>query len=278
VSRREAYDRGVHLALQAGIVGVADTGAGSIVLSGGYEDIDGDEWILYTGHGGRENRKQIRDQTFSDPGNAALVTSRVNETPVRVVRGAEAKFGPDEGYRYDGLFLVKDSFYEVGDHGYKMCRFLMVKYGSRVDVSYPDIAIELSPVETHPVKPTGRAKPGRRSAVTTPIVRSLEVADFVKQVHNHTCQICGIRLAVKDQGYSQGAHIQALGGVQAGPDIPENVLCLCPNCHSLFDMGAILVQGDHSLMYNGTEVGKLRLDDRHVVDDQYLKFHREIHS
>ncbi|MEV6876266.1 YDG/SRA domain-containing protein [Amycolatopsis sp. NPDC051128] len=277
-SRREAYDRGVHLALQAGIVGVALTGAASIVLSGGYEDVDGDDWILYTGHGGRKNRKQVDHQTFNATGNAALVASRVNETPVRVIRGAEAKFGPDEGYRYDGLFLVKDSYYEVGGEGYKMCRFLMIKYGSEVDVSYPDVAIELSPVEKHPVKPAGKKKPARRSAVTKPIVRSLEVSDFVKQVHNHTCQICNVRLVVKDQGYSQGAHIQALGGVQAGPDVPENVLCLCPNCHSLFDMGAILVQPDHALVYNGKNIGKLRLDDRHYVDDKYLTFHREIHS
>jgi putative restriction endonuclease len=278
-SRREAYDRGVHLALQAGIVGVAATGAASIVLSGGYEDVDGDEWILYTGHGGRENRKQVRNQTFDDPGNAALRASRVNENPVRVVRGSEAEFGPVEGYRYDGLFLVKDSYYEVGDHGHKMCRFLMVKRGSRVDASYPDIAIELSPVEAHPVKPTGQAKPGRRSAVTRPIVRSPEVADFVKNVHNHTCQMCGIRLAFKDQGYSQAAHIQALGGTQAGPDTTENVLCLCPNCHTLFDLGAILVQANNSLTYNGKDLGRsLRLDKRHLVDDKYLTFHREIHS
>jgi putative restriction endonuclease len=63
-----------------------------------------------------------------------------------------------------------------------------------------------------------------------------------------------------------------------GPDISENMLCLCPNCHALFDMGAILVQSDHSLTYNGENIGKLRLDHRHYVDDKYLNFHREIHS
>ncbi|VVJ23351.1 Uncharacterised protein [Amycolatopsis camponoti] len=277
-SRREAYDRGVHLALQAGIVGVARTCAASIVLSGGYEDVDGGEWILYTGHGGRKNRKQVDHQTFNDPGNAALVASRVHQTPVRVVRGSEAEFGPDKDYRYDGLFLVKDSYYEVGGDGFKMCRFLMVKYGSRVDINYPDMVIELSPVEKHSMKPAGKSKPARRKAVTRPIVRSPEVSDFVKQVHDDTCQMCGIRLVVKGQGFSQGAHIRALGGIQAGPDVPENVLCLCPNCHSLFDLGAILVQPDHSLQYNGMSVGKLRMDGRHFVDDKYLTFHREIHS
>jgi predicted restriction endonuclease len=133
------------------------------------------------------------------------------------------------------------------------------KYGSRVAVSYPDIAIELSPLEAHPVKPTGRAKPGRRSAGTTPIVRSLEVADFVKQVHNHTCQMCGVRPVVKDQGYSQGRTYR-----------PSAVFKPARIFRKTSSVSA--------LTYNGTEVGKLRLDDRHVVDDRYLKFHREIHS
>ncbi len=277
-SRREAYDRGVHQALQSGIVGVAATGAASIVLSGGYEDVDGGNWILYTGHGGRENGKQVKNQSFDSPGNAALVASRANETPVRVIRGAGAALGPDVGYRYDGLFLVKDHCYEFGSHGHKMCRFLLTKYGSSVDVSYPDLAFEISPVAIHPVKPTGRAKPARRSAVTKPIVRSPEVAQFVKGVHKDTCQMCDVRLVVKGRGFSQGAHIRALGGVQSGPDITENVLCLCPNCHTLFDMGAILVEADRSLTYNGEKIGNLRLDNRHEVGDEFLEYHRTAHS
>lgn len=277
-SRREVFDRGVHRQLQAGIAGTGKRGAESIVVSGGYEDVDEREWILYTGHGGQEGRKHVKDQTFDSPGNAALVTSRVNGTPVRVIRGAKTKFGPETGYRYDGLFLVVDSFYERGKDGFKVCRFLMVKAGIRVDILFPNVDAVLSGEQHHRSMPDGNETPKRRASEVRSVVRSLEVADYVKQVHNHTCQVCGVRLTVGDRGYAEGAHIQAVGGVQRGPDVVENLLCLCPNCHALFDLGAILVHEDRSLTYNGQPAGNLRMDDRHPVADKYLVYHREAHA
>jgi putative restriction endonuclease len=88
-SRQEVYDHGVHRALQAGIVGTRRTGAESIVVSGGYEDdIDNGSEIIYTGHGGRENGRQVADQSFDNPGNAALLTNKLTGASVRVIRGA----------------------------------------------------------------------------------------------------------------------------------------------------------------------------------------------
>jgi putative restriction endonuclease len=54
-SRAELSEAGVHRHRQAGISGSASEGAGSIVLSGGYEDdLDNGDEIVYTGHGGRD--------------------------------------------------------------------------------------------------------------------------------------------------------------------------------------------------------------------------------
>ena len=73
--RRDLSDAGVHAPLQAGIWGGANEGACSIVLSGGYEDdIDDLDFILYTGHGGQENKQQVADQQFT-VGNQGLVLS-----------------------------------------------------------------------------------------------------------------------------------------------------------------------------------------------------------
>jgi len=56
-NRRELYDSGIHNQLQAGIQGKELEGCCSIVLSGGYEDdIDDLDEILYTGHGGRDEK------------------------------------------------------------------------------------------------------------------------------------------------------------------------------------------------------------------------------
>ena len=65
VNREELAKRRVHRATQAGITGTKETGAESIVVSGGYEDDeDHGNVIIYTGHGGQgqNSRVQTADQ------------------------------------------------------------------------------------------------------------------------------------------------------------------------------------------------------------------------
>jgi len=71
-SRRACHEAGVHRPLQAGICGTGQTGAESIVVSGGYDDDeDYGTVILYTGHGGRDPNtgRQVADQSLDDPGD-----------------------------------------------------------------------------------------------------------------------------------------------------------------------------------------------------------------
>jgi putative restriction endonuclease len=86
--RRALLDAGVHRQLQAGIAGSAAEGADSIVVSGGYEDDDFGDLIIYTGQGGNDpvTKRQVADQRLS-LGNAALAESCRKGLPVRVIRG-----------------------------------------------------------------------------------------------------------------------------------------------------------------------------------------------
>lgn len=63
----------------------------------------------------------------------------------------------------------------------------------------------------------------------------------------------------------EGAHVRALGTPHHGPDIPANMLCLCPNCHVQFDNGALLIHDDLSIVVNNRPVGKAShpLEPRH---------------
>ncbi|MEV0067211.1 YDG/SRA domain-containing protein [Amycolatopsis sp. NPDC050768] len=280
-NRRATYDAGVHRALQAGIVGTGETGAESIVVSGGYpDDVDRGSWLLYTGHGGRDpaTRKQIAHQSFSSSGNAALETSRIQGMAVRVVRKA------GKAYRYDGLYRVEESMLVYPKNGsFKVCRFEMVKIDHTVDATFAPIEVEVSGEKHHHDLPIGNLEPGRRSSKVQRIVRSTPVAERVKSLYDHTCQMCGLKLVVTgDQGYSQGAHIQALGGLHRGPDVVGNLLCLCPNCHVLFDSGALIVQPDRSLLLNGKPAVlnnkpalKLHEHDDHHIEEKFLAHHRE---
>jgi putative restriction endonuclease len=275
-NRVDASNAKVHRARQAGIVGTGDFGAESIVVSGGYEDDeDNGTEIIYTGHGGRgPNGAQVADQTFDTSGNSALVTSQLTGKPVRVIRGQDSKspHAPLSGYRYDGLFRVEDAWHSRGRSGFLVCRYRLVK----VDAE----SLPVAPTGTNTAAapgPDGNVNPGRRASTVQRIVRSTSVVDFVKSIHDHTCQACGARLTIGPRGYSEGAHIKALGRPHLGPDIPSNVLCLCPNCHVLFDGGALIIANDLAIMVNGAAVGTLRTHSKHAVDSDYLAYHRGIH-
>ncbi|WP_328613165.1 HNH endonuclease [Amycolatopsis sp. NBC_00355] len=280
--RRAAAARGTHRALQGGIVGTKETGAESIVLSGGYEDRDYGDVIIYTGHGGldQNTHKRIGSQTFEDTGNAALQTSMHEDGLVRVIRGAHkgAKFAPSAGYRYDGLYQVESADY-VRSGNFWICQFRMKKAMREFDViATPTIAVELSGVPAHGKPVAGNSTPDRRTVVVQRTVRITGITKQVKRIHNDTCQMCGVQLIVGDRTYSEGAHIRALGGPHDGPDVADNVLCLCPNCHVQFDLGAVVIQDDFKLLRNGAIDGELRQHPEHKINLAYVAHHRQAHG
>jgi len=87
---------------------------------------DHGDWIIYTGHGGRNPNTgvQMADQTLTH-GNRALAVSQMQGHPVRVIRGPKLKseFAPTSGYRYDGLYYVEDHWQERGRAGFVVWRY-----------------------------------------------------------------------------------------------------------------------------------------------------------
>jgi putative restriction endonuclease len=288
-TRQEAMSARVHRVLQAGIVGSRDNGAESIVVSGGYEDDeDYGDVIIYTGHGGndRSTGRQIKDQSFDTYGNAALVTSVLTGAPVRVVRGRSrhSPTAPTAGYRYDGLYRAEHWWSETGKSGFKVCRFRLVS--TAVDYAMPPaLSVSSMNPEMHPAMhpaiivstPAGTAVPVRVSTVVQRVVRSGAVVEYVKKLHDHTCQMCCTRLSILGRGYSEGAHIRAIGRPHDGPDTTDNVLCLCPNCHVMFDNGAITVTDDFLVQRDDVNDSPLRLVAKHEIDPRFLAYHRAIH-
>ncbi|MGA5063154.1 YDG/SRA domain-containing protein [Streptomyces exfoliatus] len=270
-NRRSLHDAGVHRPLQAGICGTSRTGAESIVVSGGYkDDEDHGTVIVYTGHGGRDpqSEKQIADQSLADPGNAALVTSYLEGLPVRVIRGAQSQSpnAPSAGYRYDGLYSVTSFGSRMGNDGFRVWQFRLEALVLTDQSSAPYS-------ENLPLQPEG-APIQRRLVTTQRVVRNTGFARQVKTWHRDQCQVCDTRLIVPGGTYSEAAHIQALGAPHHGPDIVGNILCLCPNCHVLFDSGAIYLRDDFVVMAGNSEIGPLRLDPRHHIRLAFVQNHR----
>ncbi|WP_080127743.1 MULTISPECIES: YDG/SRA domain-containing protein [unclassified Actinoplanes] len=274
--RADLFAHRVHRELQAGIAGSASRGAESIVLSGGYTDRDFGDVIIYTGHGGRDPRtkRQIADQDPKARGNAALIVSHLTNAPVRVIRGAHrgSPHAPAVGLRYDGLFLVESFWQEPDDNGFRLCRYRLVGFR-------PSAVVATAETHTTPSTPlpSGSTNPGRRATTSERIIRNVALANATKALHNHTCQVCDTRLLIQGRGYAEGAHIRPLGEPHNGNDTPDNMLCLCPNCHVLFDNGAITIDADLTIRSDQPHRGILRRAEGHDINPAFLAYHREIY-
>ena len=262
-SREQLSKLRVHRPLVGGICGGAD-GAESVVVSGGYEDDQDDgDVVTYTGHGGNALQGggvQVADQEWKR-GNAGLARNWSHGWCVRLVRGASLRspFAPTSGYRYDGLYRVQSYWEEKGISGFRVCRFLLV----RDDLTLPPWSSE----QRSAAPPT----PKRLVGAIQRIVRSTKIADRVKEIHDYACQICGTRLETPAGPYAEAAHIRGLGAPCTGPDVEDNILCLCPNHHVLFDSGALTINDDFTL---GGRGGRLRVRAEHEIGITYLAYHR----
>lgn len=123
----------------------------------------------------------------------------------------------------------------------------------------------------------GDQGPARRKAARIErIVRSSAVAEKVKRLHGHRCQVCDTRLATRYGFYSEAAHIKGLGRPHEGSDQIDNVLCLCPNHHVQFDTFAIFIDSNLVVRWtvSGEKIGKLRLHPKHPIGPENLQHHR----
>ena len=263
--RKALAESGVHRPTQAGISFSEKDGADSIVASGGYEDDeDYGDVLIYTGMGGNDpgTKKQTTDQNL-DRGNLGLAVSCAHGLPLRVTRGAdfrESAFAPKSGYRYDGLYVVESYWKEQGKSGFLVWRYRLVKC---------DDAPALVAAEGKQVPP----EPVRKLTTIQRIVRSNAVVQTVKELHDYRCQVCGEALSTPNGPYAEGAHIRPLGRPHNGPDTTENVLCLCPNHHVLFDLGAFAIGDDLTLI---DLAGKLRTVPKHTIDVKHLQYQRSV--
>jgi putative restriction endonuclease len=233
-------------------------------VSGGYEDDeDLGSVIIYTGAGGNDpqTKRQISDQELRG-GNLGLARSCDDGRPVRVVRGAggDSNHSPSNGYRYDGLFRVDRYWEETGRSGYRIWRFRLI--ATEADV------LEETPSDSEPAD--------RVTSTIQRIVRSTFVTGWVKELYDHRCQVCGVRVLTLSGPYAEGAHVKALGRPHEGPDTRANVLCLCPTDHVRLDRGGIVIDDDLMVIdqVRGETIGPLRLDPRHHLDYAMVHYHR----
>ena len=264
-SRAELATSGIHRPTQAGISGSSTAGADSIVVSGGYEDDeDYGDYLIYGGQAGFDpNTKQQNEDAELNRGNLALVVSYNKGLPVRVTRGLGSR---QHTYRYDGLYLVERWWVDRGKSGFKIYRFALRKIDDK-PISTPAGELPL---------PASNQEPDRVMSHTTRIVRETLASEAVKEAHKNVCQACSTRIDLPGGAYAQAVYIRPLGRPHNGPDTADNILCLCPNCHVLFDGWAFAIEVDGTII--GALSGMLNEIEAHTVSREHLGYHRHMYN
>lgn len=103
----------------------------------------------------------------------------------------------------------------------------------------------------------------RISQTTSRIKRNSKLSDSLKILYGFTCQICGISILLPgNQFYIEVHHIQPLGIPHNGPDIEQNLICVCPNHHVQLDYGAIPLN-----------MSDLNIHPNHHVSIEFVEYH-----
>lgn len=92
--------------------------------------------------------------------------------------------------------------------------------------------------------PHGVAEPQRQKQTIYRVLRETELARKLKLLHKNRCQLCGLTLKLADSTYAEAHHLIPLGAPHHGPDVPGNILVVCPNCHVKLDYFSITLDMD----------------------------------
>ncbi len=135
-----------------------------------------------------------------------------------------------------------------------------------------------SPTDLSQQRLTDDVFPSRQTTLRDRLLRDRTTANWLKQQYNHTCQVCGHQLYQNpDTGYSEIHHLRPLGAPHHGPDVPENMLVLCPNHHADFDNGMIAVRpGGYTIVHDYDEAltrSTLYLHESHMIAEAFLEYH-----
>lgn len=110
-------------------------------------------------------------------------------------------------------------------------------------------------------------------------IRNTAIVKDLKQAYEFECQVCGThRFRSSTDRYAEGHHIRPLGAPHDGPDVPGNILVLCPDHHADFDYGVIDIDINSLRIRHAhdddTDGKELTLHAEHNLDQSHLDYHR----
>lgn len=85
----------------------------------------------------------------------------------------------------------------------------------------------------------------QRLASEVPETRDRDISQYLKSLYGYACQCCGLGLLLPDgKSGVETHHLHPIG--EGGADSVENMIVVCPNCHTLLDAGAVKINTETS--------------------------------
>ena len=175
---------------------------------------------------------------------------------------------PSGSRKWESYLITVPYWNEEGKDGFRVWRYRLVRLENQ-----PAFGDGISRVGEDTPEYLGTETPRRDTVKTSRIIRNSAVGNKVKELHDHSCQICGMRLETPSGPYAECCHIRPLGKPHNGPDTLDNVLCLCPNHHALFDLHAIHIADNMTIVETGEGLG---LAEGHVLSIAHIQYHRSL--
>jgi predicted restriction endonuclease len=123
--------------------------------------------------------------------------------------------------------------------------------------------------------------PERAEVMITRVIRNTKMSNELKELYQWKCQICGFSIEIPGKGrYCEVHHLMPLAKEHAGPDIRDNMICLCPNHHTQMDYGILYIDSSTLTVFHSDENDpwngvKIQLVGDHRPADRYLDYHRD---
>lgn len=195
-----------------------------------------------------------------DPNGYILFATRADYENCENIRIGQHLSVPDGIFSIPGYVLVEK-------HSTNISRTLSTKEPNPIwTIKKPKKSSKQNKKLTLRVSDLGEPEPSRIKTTTYRILRDTLLAQKIKALHDYECQICGLTLELKDgQRYAEAHHIKPLGSPHNGPDIAENIICVCPNHHAQLDYAAIKLNSS-----------TLRVLEEHPLGDEFIGYHNEI--
>ncbi|HEY3965334.1 MAG TPA: HNH endonuclease [Planctomycetaceae bacterium] len=135
-----------------------------------------------------------------------------------------------------------------------------------------------------PISPgeAGIELPQTRVVVRQIRLRCTLLAADMKRRYKHACQVCGSPVVLyPGVNYAEGHHLRPLGTPHLGPDVPGNILVLCPNHHIMFDRGALTIIPETFDLRHVVEGviphrAQLAIARWHQIDPKHVDYHNRV--